>query len=73
MLQSVLTIKGQLQHDTNSYDNWRSITACYDQVWQLKVNYNMLWSVLTIKCQLQHIDISNDYQRSITMRCDQFL
>jgi len=47
MLQSVLIIKGQLQHVNIINENQRSITACCG-------------SVLTIKGQLQLVVISTD-------------
>jgi hypothetical protein len=73
MITSEMKINIQLQHVAISSDNWRSITTCYDQFLQLKVNYkklrsvliikdnyNTLQSVLIIKGQLQHIAISSD-------------
>jgi hypothetical protein len=57
-LPSDMTIKGILQHITNSSDNSRSIIICCNQFLQLRVNYNMLRLVLTINVQLQHVAIS---------------
>ena len=36
------------------------IITRYDQVWQLKVNYNMITSEMKINGQLQHVVISFD-------------
>jgi hypothetical protein len=58
MLQSIVTIKRQLDHVAISSYSLRSITKGSDQFWQLKVNYNTLRLVLTNKGQLQHVIIS---------------